>query len=50
MIIILRFGENNVLCSKYINIYEFWGVWGGGQKNVTSSRARPILKSNSTSF
>ena len=26
MIIIMRFGENNVLCSKYINIYEFWGV------------------------
>ena len=26
----MRFGENNVLCPKYINIYEFWGVWGGG--------------------
>ena len=24
----MRFGENNVLCPKYINIYEFWGVWG----------------------
>ena len=28
MIIIMRFGENNVLCPKYIDIYEFWGVWG----------------------
>ena len=25
-IIIMRFGENNVLCPKYINIYEFRGV------------------------
>ena len=25
----MRFGENNVLCSKYIDIYEFWGVRGG---------------------
>ena len=31
MIIIMRFGEKNVLCSKYINIYiyEFWGAWEG---------------------
>ena len=28
MIIIMRFGENNVLCPKYIDIYEFGGVWG----------------------
>ena len=28
MIIIIRFGENNVLCQKYIDIYEFLGVWG----------------------
>ena len=29
IIIIMRFGENNVLCPKYINIYEFGrGVWG----------------------
>ena len=26
--IIMRFGENNVLCRKYINIYEFLGVEG----------------------
>ena len=25
----MRFGKNNVLCPIYINIYEFWGVWGG---------------------
>ena len=25
----MRFGENNVLCSKDIDIYEFWGVCGG---------------------
>ena len=25
MIIIMRFGENNVLCPKYIDIYEFGG-------------------------
>ena len=24
----MRFGEN-VLCPKYINVYEFRGVWGG---------------------
>ena len=30
MIIIMRFGENNVLCPKYIDIlvYEFQGVQG----------------------
>ena len=61
-IIIMRFGENNVLCLKYIDIYEFWGVRGGGrtystvhflfiiQKNGKCTRAWPILKSNSTSF
>ena len=25
----MRFGENNVLCSKYIDIYEFREVRGG---------------------
>ena len=25
----MRFGENNVLCPKYIDINEFWGVRGG---------------------
>ena len=25
MVIIIRFGENNVLCPKYINLYEFRG-------------------------
>ena len=64
MINIMRFGENNVLCPKYIDIYEFRGVWelGGGrtystvhflfiiQKHRKSTRACPILKSNSTSF
>ena len=29
MIIIMRFGENNVLGPKYIDIYEFRGVRGG---------------------
>ena len=29
MIIIMRFGEINVLCPKYIEIYEFWEVQGG---------------------
>ena len=29
VIIIMRFGDNNVLCVKYINIYEFRGVRGG---------------------
>ena len=28
VIIIVRFGGNNVLCPKYMNIYEFRGVWG----------------------
>ena len=27
-IIIMRFGENNVLCLKYIDIYEFGGYGG----------------------
>ena len=57
----MRFGKNNVLCAKYIDIYEFWGVQGGTyilhctilfiiQKNGKSTRTWPILKSNSTSF
>ena len=25
----MRFGKNNVLCPKYIDIYEFQGLWGG---------------------
>ena len=25
----MRFGENNVLCPKYIYIYEFWRVRDG---------------------
>ena len=25
----MRFGENNVICPKYIDIYAFWGGWGG---------------------
>ena len=25
----MRFCENYVLCPKYIDIYEFGGVWGG---------------------
>ena len=29
VIIIMRFGENNILCPKYINIYEFGGVGVG---------------------
>ena len=29
MIIIMRFGENNVLCPKYFAIYEFRGGTGG---------------------
>ena len=27
-ITIIGFGENNVLCPKYIDIYEFRGGWG----------------------
>ena len=29
MIIIMRFGENNVLAPKYIDIYQFRGFTGG---------------------
>ena len=25
----MRFSENNVLCQKYIDMYEFWRVRGG---------------------
>ena len=25
----MRFGENNVICPKYIDIYSFRGGWGG---------------------
>ena len=28
MIITMKFGENNVLCPKYIDIYEFWRIQG----------------------
>ena len=28
VIIIIRFSENNVLCLKYMSIYEFQGGWG----------------------
>ena len=58
----MRFGENNVLGPKYIDII-IWisGVWGGRtystvnvlfiiQKIGKSTRAWPILKWNSTSF
>ena len=64
VIIIMRFGENNVLGPKYIHIYKFrgWRVAGEGShgppyifcllfiKTEKSARAWPILKSNSTSF
>ena len=60
LIIIMRFGKNYVLCPKYIDIYEFGGVWGCTystvhflfiiQKNGKTTRAWPVLKSNSTSF
>ena len=33
MKIIMRFGENNVLCSKYIDIHEFQCVRGGGDEH-----------------
>ena len=56
----MRFGENKVLCPKYIDIYEFWGVWGGRTYSIvhffiiifkkTEKVQVPILKSNSTSF
>ena len=57
----MRFRENNVLCLKYINIYEFGEVQGGMNifhftffvyysKKLKSTRALPILKSNSTSL
>ena len=61
MIIIMRFGENNLLGPKCIDIYEFCGVCWDIHippffflfiilKNRKSTRACPILKSNSTSF
>ena len=31
MIIIIIFVKNNILCPKYIDIYEFWGVRGDVQ-------------------
>ena len=34
VIIIMRFGENNVLCPKYIYIYEFGG---GGMEGIYST-------------
>ena len=57
----MKFGENNVLCPKYIYIYMNFGGYGGGrtystvhflfiiQKNEKSTRGA-IIKSNSTSF
>ena len=54
----MRFGENNVICLKYIDIYAFRrGLRGSPihflfiiKKNRKSMRAWPILKSNSTLF
>ena len=54
----MRFGENNVICPKYIDIYAFRGERRRSpvhflfiiQKNGKSTRAWPILKSNSTLF
>ena len=52
MIIIMRFDENNVLCPKYIDIYEF--RWYGEDVHITlyifCLLKKTILKSNSTSF
>ena len=59
MIIIMKFGENYVLCPKYINIYEFWRVQRGRtystvhflfiiKKTEKVQEHGPILKSNST--
>ena len=54
----MRFGENNVICPKYIDIYAFWGERRGSPvhflfiipKNGKSTRTWTILKSNSTLF
>ena len=57
----MRFGKNNVLCPKYIDIYEFRGVPGGHrwstihfmfiiENNGKSTRAWSILKSISHHF
>ena len=45
MKIIMRFGENNVLGPKYIDIYEFWGVWGGHTFFVYYSKNHKKYKS-----
>ena len=34
VIIIMRFGENNVLCKKYIDIYMNFGGYGGGDVHI----------------
>ena len=56
----MRFGENNVLGPKYMDMYQFRVLAGGGivhliflfiiHKNEKSTRAWLILKPNSTSF
>ena len=58
----MRFGDNNGLGPKYIDIYQFRGSAGRGvtwstlyflfiiHQNGKSTRARPKLKLNSTSF
>ena len=58
MIIIMRFGKNNVLCQIYMNFrevrgdvhgppYIFFVYYSKKQKKYMSA---PLLKSNSTSF
>ena len=44
VIIIIRFGENNVLCPKYINIYEFRGGTGGRTSSTVHNAF--IIKKN----
>ena len=55
----MRFGENNVLCPKYIDIYEFRGLQGDihGSPYIFSLLFKKTekvqehdLQSNSTSF
>ena len=34
MIIIKRFGKNNALCPKCIDIYKFWGGYVGDERGT----------------
>ena len=40
----MRFGEHNVLCPKYVDVYQFRWVWGLGGRTWSTVHFLFILK------